>query len=549
MVRPRTAWLLLVGLVACSGSIEDPVGNGEQSITGGAGGASNGKCDEKALSPAPVRRLSHVEYNRTVKDLFAGVDLPTQTFAEDLRVHGFENNAKAMNPSPVLIEQYDTSAELIAKLVAAQKDKVLPCMPSSDSDMACGTKAIAALGARAFRRPLTDDEQGRYQAFFAKEMNEISWNAALELTISALLQSPQFLYRLEFGASNARGSTLPLDDYEMASRLSYFLWQSMPDKELFDAAEAGELNTTEEVEAQARRMLDDPRAQLAISDFHRQWLDFDRLLQQNKDPTLFPQWNDSVRASLYEETDRFVRHVFDKDEGSGTVSELLTSTTTFADPNVAMIYGVSVPGPGFSQVELPGDERSGILTLGTFLASRAHSTNGSPPLRGVAVLDFVLCDRPPPPPPTANTSAPMQDPNKPHTNRQLFEERTSPSLCQTCHKQINGIGYAFEAFDSTGKFRKKDNGIDVDATGELIGTDVDGKYDGAVELSHKLAESHKVEACVVRNLYRYAHGRDEAKTDECKLDGLNEALDKAKGDLRELMVQITTTYEFMHRPK
>ncbi len=553
---------LCLGLTAgCSGTIGDPIGERSNGVGGGSAGGGNGSgsgsgsngggmCSLNTLGTAPVRRLSHPEYSRTVADLFPGITVPQQTFAADLRVHGFENNAEAMNPSPVLIEQYNSAAEEIGQLVAASADKLLPCKPSGNTDMACAKQAIADLGKRAFRRPLTAAESARYEAFFAKQMSAISWSAAFELTTTAFLESPQFLYRLEFGApadASSSAGEVPLDDYEMASRLSYFFWQSMPDAELFDAADAGSLHTQAEIEAQARRLLADSRAQIAIADFHRQWLDFDRLLTQNKDSVLFPEWNDAMRNGMREESTRFVEDVFGS--GSGTLSELLTSTSTFVNVDIAKVYGVSAKGAAFEKIDLPGDQRSGILTQGTFLASRAHSTNGSPPLRGVAVLDALLCDRPPPPPPTANTAAPTSDPTKPKTNRQLFEERTSPSVCQGCHKQINGIGYGFEAFDSIGRYRTMDNGMPVDASGELIGTDVDGKYDGAVDLSHKLASSKKVEACAVLNMYRYAHGRDASADEACKLDSLDTALEKAGGDLRELMVRIATSNEFMHRPK
>jgi hypothetical protein len=288
-----------------------------------------------------------------------------------------------------------------------------------------------------------------------------------------------------------------------------------------------------------------PRAQLAIADFNRQWLDFDRLLTQNKDSDTYPGWTDSLRDSMAKESNLFVEHVFGK-EGSGTISELLTSTTSFVDKELGDLYGVK--GDDFEKVELP-PERAGILTRGTFLASQAHSTNGSPPLRGVAVLDALLCDRPPPPPPSANTATPVNDPNAPKSNRELFEERTAPAGCQGCHKSINGIGFGFEEFDSIGQFRTTDNDKPVNATGELVGTDVDGKFNGAAELAQTLSQSAQVQYCVVRNFYRYAHGREEAAGEWCKLDQLNAALDKSGGDVRELLVQIATSHEFMKRPE
>jgi hypothetical protein len=538
---------------ARGGSVNDNDGTNPDDSSGNPNGGENpssgnlpGKvdrdieCSANAIVPTLVRRLSHVEYARTVSDLFPELAIPEQEFAEDLRVHGFENNATSLNPSAVLVEQYAESAARIAELVGDSAASVLPC---DGADMACGSQFIESFGARAFRRPLTDEEQQRYEGFFAQQMEAISFRGALELTVQAFLQAPAFLYRLELDGE-VDGDAVQLDDYEMASRLSYFLWQSMPDDELFAAAAAGELHTADQVQTQARRMLDAPRAVDAIVDFHRQWLAFDRVFEENKDPELFPDWSEDLRAAMREESDRFVAWNFE--EGDGTIASLLTSNVSFVNGVLAEFYGVDASGDDFQQVTLP-EERSGLLTRGTFLASRSHSANGSPPLRGVAVLDELLCDRPPPPPPNADTSTPMSD-GEPRTNRELFEARTAPAGCQNCHQRINGIGYGFEAFDATGHYRTTDNDQPVDATGELIGTDVDGTFDGATELSERLATSGQVEYCAVRNWFRYAFAREDQPGDWCKLDALYTALQQHDGDVRELLVQITSSYEFTHRP-
>ncbi len=504
------------------------------------------ECKLASVRPTLVRRLSHVEYTRTLADLLPGVTVPPLDLITDLPVHGFENNATQLNPSTVLIEQYADAAAAIAQVAAAEPSAILPCTPQGN-DMGCATDFIKTFGMRAFRRPLTAEEQARYEGFFAQQMIAISWNGALELTLQALLQAPQFLYRLELsGDMPTDGAGVALDDYEMASRLSYFLWQSMPDDQLFAAAQRGELHTAQQVEAQARRMIEDPRGVAGIVDFHRQWLDFDRVNSQNKDPMLFPDWNDTLRQSMREEVDRFVGYVFS--DGGGTLAELLTSTTTFANKPLADLYGVPISGTDWQMASLPGDQRSGLLTRADFLASRAHTTNGSPPLRGVSVLDELLCNRPPPPPPNADTSTPTGDPSMPKTNRQLFEERTAPATCQACHQTINGLGYGFEHYDSIGRYRTTDNGLPVDAKGSVMGTDADGSYDGALELSQRLAGSDQVNYCMVRNWYRYAFARDDAIEDWCKLDSAYAAVQAHGGDIRELLVSLATSYEFMHRP-
>jgi hypothetical protein len=499
------------------------------------------------LVPTPIRRLSHVEYDRTVRALFPGLDLPKAEFSADLSVHGFENNAAALNPSPMLLEQYSAAASRIAELAAAAPEKILPCTPNG-VDLACGQAFIRSFGRRVFRRPLGAEEQARYEALFAQHMSEISFHAAVELTLQAFLQSPQFLYRIEAGdPGEIAGAGVALDGYAMASRLSYLLWQSMPDDALLDAAEQGSLQTPEGIAEQARRMLQAPLAVQALVDFHRQWLGFDRVLSENKDPDLFPDWNDTLRDAMREESDRFVAQVFGPG-GSGTVRELLTSAKSFVNRPLAALYGVTVAGDDWQMVDLPSQERAGILTRANFLAGEAHSTNGSPPLRGVAVLDRLLCSRPPAPPANVDAAVPVSAPNVVRTNRQLFEERNAPAQCQGCHREINGIGFGFETYDSIGRFRTLDRGMDVDVHGELVGTDVDGPYAGALELSQRLADSHQVEDCAAKNWYRYAFARSEDMADTCMLESVYQAMGDSGGDVRELLVRVASSYPFTHRP-
>lgn len=501
----------------------------------------------QALASAPARRLSHVEYERTVQALFPEVTVPKQGFAPDLVVKGFENDSAALNASPVLLEQYSTAASQIAELASAAPEKLAPCMASSP-DMGCARQFIASFGRRAFRRPLSSEEQSRYEGLFAQFAKDISFAGAFELTLSAFLQAPQFLYRLELGAGDeAAGSVVALDDYAMASRLSYFLWQSMPDDALLDAAAGGLLKTPAQVAEQARRMLRTEAAQTALVDFHRQWLGFDRVLDENKDPDLFPAWNDRLREAIRRESDQLVAHVFG-DDGSGSVFELLTTRVTFANAALAELYGIPLKGKDWEQPQiLPATERAGLLTRANFLAGRAHTTNGSPPLRGVAVLNQLLCAPPPAPPANANAKPPVADAKGAQTNRQLFEERTAPAECQACHKKINGIGYAFEGYDSTGRFRTQDQGMPVDAHGELMGTDVDGPYSGALQLSSLLASSRQVQECATKTVLRYAFGRVDDEADACMLEALAPAMSGPQTDLREVLVQVASSYPFMNR--
>jgi hypothetical protein len=533
--------------------------NSPNSPNGPSGGGLNGpltpeqklQCNTpKPLGETPVRRLSHSEYQNAVADLFAGITLPKVTLLPDAKNSGFENNALSLTPSALLIEQYAKAAEDIAKTVTEQQSKWLPCNPAGQ-EATCGKQIIETLGFRAFRRPLSTDEVTRYTQFFNQQLSDISFNGALRLTLQVLLQSPQFIYRLEFGNANAiQGDRVPLTGYEMASRLSFFLWESIPDQVLLDSAAADELKTPEQLEKQARRMLAMPRARAAVVNFHRQWLEFERLTKELKDPKKFPSYDDTLKASMMEESKRFVEHhLFD---GEGTIQSLLTSSETYVNGPLASFYGVSGPQSAneWQKVSLDPSQRAGILTSANFLASHAHASTGSPPLRGVFVLRNLLCRKLGSPPKDADTSTPEPNPNDgPKTNRQLFEERTSSTVCQSCHQRINGIGNGFEAFDAIGSFRTTDNGLPVDSTGELVGTDVDGPYSGAVELGKKLSESQLLLFCSALNWFKYTNGREETSDDACRVQSLYESLANNQGNLQEMLIATVRSPDFAVRSK
>jgi hypothetical protein len=431
----------------------------------------------------------------------------------------------------------------------------LPCAAdatTADGERRCGEQFVRDFGLRALRRPLESDEADRYETFFEAQRLEIDFRAAIQLTAMAMLQSPAFLYRLEISAAPSGESIAALDSFEIATRLSYFLWETTPDQTLLDAALEGALEEPEQVEEHARRMLEDPRARAAVTDFHRQWLDFDRILEsehQRRVPENFPSWNEALRSAIREEQDRFVEStLFD---GEGTLKALLTSRRTWVNRALADLY--EVPGPSnnetWIEAELPEGERSGILTRAAFLASHSHAANGSPPLRGVFITERLLCEGRPSPPPDANLSPPAAAPGSgPQTNRELFEERTSPSLCQNCHVRMDGFGFGFENYDAIGAFRELDNGLPVDASGNVIGTDVDGPYVGGVELSQVLAESERVQSCATRNWVRYALGRAPERSESCFINRLASGFASTGGNVRELLISIVTSPEFRHRP-
>ncbi len=489
---------------------------------------------------SPLRRLSRNEYRNTVSDLFDGVDFDVPEVTPDLAVRGFENNAAALVPSPLLIQSYyDSSVYLAEAVVRDSWDLFLDC--SREGSDICRNDFIAKMGLRIMRRPMRAEEVDDYREFFDQMQADISFEAAVELTLSMFLLSPQFHYRIEEGSSQSGEQVLTA--HELANRLSYFLWQSAPDALLLEAAEDGSLLEAESFQAQVSRMLDSEKAARAFADFHRQWLHWDEVLEQQKDPEMFPGWSERLAESLHEEGKVFTEHLFSKDQA--TLGALLSSASSWVDPALAEHYGVEAPQSGWHEVELPPSERAGILTMGSFLAAHARPTNGSPPLRGVAVLDQFLCQHPGAPPPSVNTSLPEAEPGVLKSNRMRFEEFTSQPGCGGCHQFIDGIGFAFEHYDSTGAYREVDNGFEVDAEGGLLyasGEEV--KVTGGVELSRALAQSSSVAYCVSEHWLSYAFGRNSEEADACTLHDL--VGEDAPEDLnfRSLVEKIVALPEF-----
>jgi hypothetical protein len=501
-------------------------------------------CTLDSVSRSPVRRLSHVEYERTLVDLFGDEGVAGRELAEEEPIHGFENNERGMNPVPLLVEQHNAAAKFVARRIATNSGKRSAVVGCTSDEAGCARSFIETFGKRVFRRPLTEAEVDTFHEFFVEKQELIDFNGAVELTLQAFLQSPQFLYRLEFG-TGASGDAVPLDDWELATRLSYTLWQSMPDSELFARAEAGELSDEAVYAEQVERMLLSPKAAQGFGDFHRQWLELEEVLHQPKDSETFPLWNKALAGQLKEESVRFAELLYASGEAS--LAGVLLSRRATLTPELATLYGVAAPAEAWGEVELPAGQRAGILTRGAFLAAHARPLNGSPPLRGVEVLEKFLCSRPPEPPPSVDASLPEQDPNQPMTNRQLFESRTSVSGCQGCHAQIDGIGMSFEHYDSIGAYRATDNGLPVDASGELVNTDVEAAYEDAVGMSEALAQSSQVAACVSVNWYRFTLGRDEEPGDWCKVDALQAAAQGGEEGLKDLLRTMVTSYEFKHR--
>jgi hypothetical protein len=547
MMAPRTKDALLslslLGLLAagCTGEIGDG-----GPVVDLPGSEPNGpSCTEgPSPGPSPIRRMTRFEYDRTVLDLLGDDTNPASGFGAEEEALGFNNNAAELITSHALVEQYMLAAEGVSARATDPIEKNLPCDPADGED-ACAAEFIETFGKKAFRRPLTDEERQTFALLYELGRQK-SFRQGIQLVIEGALQSPAFLYRVELGAQGADPSeVVRLTSWEMASRLSFFLWGSMPDEALFAKAEAGELETAEQIEAEARRMLEDPRARILVAEFHKQWLDYERVANVTKDPALFPDWSPAIGQLMAEETRTFIDGVIFGDEG--TLTTLLTAPYSYMNSELADFYGVELPSgdAGFNRVDLDPAQRAGLLTTGTLLTINAHTNQTSPTLRGRLIREQLLCDTVPPPPPEVSIEAPEVDPGS--TGRERFAQHTEDPSCSGCHNLMDPIGFGFEGYDTVARFRSTEGGKPIDATGSIMASDVDGPFNGVVDLASKLSQSDEVGACYSKQWFRYGYGRADGESDACAIEQINIRFNESGGDIKELLVALTQTDAFLYR--
>lgn len=486
-------------------------------------------CREATASERQVRRLSQSELRNTLADLFAGYELPEFALPGDTSVHGFENIG--LRSSPSMVEDVEAAVSIVAKAVRQRGTGMLiDCDLGED---ACVDRFVAEFGLRAYRRPLTGSEREAVSGLVKKTRQALGNDVALEVALGAFLNAPEFLWRIPGGVGG-----MP-EAYARASGLSFFLWQTMPDASLLEAAAAGELDGEEGLAEQVRRMLKDPRAARAFGEFHRQWLNLALLGgdRGSKNPDRFPLWrNERSTSGLERETKDFASYVFTSERPS--FHGLLNDRHAVVNQDVAPFLGVEAGEDG-QIIELPEAERAGILTRPAFNTVGARENSGSPPLRGVAVMEQFLCVQPLVPPDGLDLSVDLGGGATPRNNREAFEEKTKAPACIGCHAQIDGFGMLFELYDGVGRHRAMDGGMPVDASATLVGvTPGDFPHEtmrDALEFSQLAADSVQARYCYASQWFRYALGREEQAGDWCRLDALYDAFANSGGSLHVLL--------------
>jgi hypothetical protein len=544
-------------LAACTGSIGDNVtdpGSASNPTSGGSNitgiGGDTSACGTLAPNPgrSPLRRLNRTEYISTVSDLLgiSNAEDLASSFPPDEQAGGFSNNADALVVTSLLAGDYVDVSEKIAAAAVMTPSKLVTC-GAAETESACAARFIETFGKRAFRRPLDAGERSRYLALYTDARTDGSFTDGLSVLVRAFLQSPHFLYRVESGEAPSAGSTVAaVTPYELAARLSYALWGTMPSDELFAAADGGKLATTDGIEAEVRQMLTDDRAKRSIAGFHGEWLDIGGVTTVSKDPSVFPDavWNATVQNDLRVELQTFVNETFWND---GHVETLLAAPYSFLNANLAKFYGVAPPSAaGFVRTALDPTERAGILTGGALMAFLASNNQTSPVHRGKFVREKILCQQLPAPP--ANLVIKVPQPNLMTSTRQRYTQHSADATCASCHRMMDPIGFGFENYDAIGAWRTKDGMFDVDASGEVVQTsDANGKFVGAVELAKRLSVSADVRSCAMTEVFRYAAGRAETEGDKCSLAWMNKRFTDTGYDMRELWVAVASSEAFRFR--
>ncbi|MCH9688071.1 MAG: DUF1592 domain-containing protein [Deltaproteobacteria bacterium] len=425
---------------------------------------------------------------------------------------------------------------------SAVRDKILTCDPVPGDEAACAEQILSTFGRRAWRRPLEADELAGLLALFQTTMDEgQGFDTSISQSLEAILVSPYFLFRVEIDPDPGSLVPHPVSDYELATRLSYLVWSSMPDDQLLDLAQDGALSDPEQLEAQVRRMLQDDRARALVANFAGQWLYLRTLAEPiSKDYDTFPEFDPQLQDSMRTESEMFVQTFLT--EGR-SLRELLTGDDTFIDARLAEHYGLPAPqGDGFSRISLEGVPRRGLLMQAGLMSVLSHSVTTSPVKRGKWVLEQLMCLTPPPPPP--GVEAPPEDTAIGGTMREQLEQHRADPTCAACHSLMDPIGLGLEHFDAIGRYRDADAGQAIDASGTLPNG---AGFDDAVQMVDHLAVSDEFVSCVARKALTYALGRGPGISDIPYVQEIATELDAGDMTFEELLIAIVRSETFRMR--
>jgi hypothetical protein len=556
-----TTAVALCMLSACQGNV---IGvNGSVTGMGNGGGSAGGAstqtggsgvdapiaqldCTNHAVDPgpSPMRLLTREQYLGTVQALAGDVSGLDAALGASVDASAF--GLVQPHVTQVELEHFQKAADAIARAIAGNQaalDKAAPCAAGT-APAECARSAVQKFGARVYRAPISDaaDIERHVQLFNVGAATSYAYG--MELLLRGMLQSPRFLYRVEVGTSEKVGDkAVKLSPYEVAARLSYTLWGTMPDEQLAQAAASGGLASKEGVAAQLATMLADARGQKVMSRFLEGWTHVAAVDGLVKNPDTYPEFQQaSFRASLRAQASAFFDDLL-KNQG-GKLNALFTSPTVFFNKDLGAYYGVT-GGDTFQALQRTDGTAAGILTLPAVLAVQGKPNESSPIYRGRFVREALLCQQLPAPP--ADIPAAPEVTAGVSTRERLAQHEVDPN-CSGCHKLLDPLGFGFENFDTLGRYRTQDGGKPVDASGSVSLTrDIDGPFNGVAELAAKLAQSQEVKECVARQWFRFVLNRSEESSDGCSMKAMIESFDAAGQSLNALPKAVLETDAFLLR--
>jgi hypothetical protein len=499
-----------------------------------------------------IRRLNRAEYNNTIRDLVGVKIQPADDFPADDVGYGFDNIGDVLSLPPLLMEKYLAAAEkIVDEAFQSQelKKRLLGQPPAADAKlrikMEAARKVLGEFARRAFRRAVSDDEVTHFLSLVElADKNGDSYERGVQLALQAILVSPHFLFRIELDKEpNNPDVVQSISDFELATRLSYFLWSSMPDEELFQLAQKGALRKDGNLEAQVRRMLKDPKARALVENFAGQWLNLRNLKAISPDPGTYPAFDEPLRAAMLKETELFFEAVMREDR---SVLDFLDANLTYLNERLARHYGIDgVKGDEFRRVELKSGPRGGVLTQASILTLTSNPTRTSPVKRGKWILENILGAPPPPPPPEVPELSEDKQVVLSGSLRQRMEQHRAKPDCAVCHAKLDPLGFGFENFDGIGGWRTKDGKFAIDPSGVLP----DGKaFKGPTELRAILkGKAGEFCSCLSEKMLTYALGRGLEYYDKCALDDLAKRLAQDQYKFSALVIGVVRSDAFQHR--
>lgn len=499
-------------------------------------------CDSPQPGRSPLRRLTRFEYSNTVYALLGGASDVGKDLPAELLGNGFGNDADNQPSSAFLIEQYSTlardlSVQIVTPDVAARYDACI--LDSATDEATCARSFISRFAQAAYRRPVTDGEVEELMALQQTLRSQGDFESSITAVVEAVLQSPDFLYRVEFGEGST-SDVRPLTGHEMANRLAYFFWGAPPDDRLSDAAVRGDLSTPTGIRAQAARLLEDPRARKVFEFFFDSYLPINNLTDQTRDKELFPSFSARIGALQREEAQQFLMHeIFDN---AGSWDSVLTAPYTFVNEELAGFYGIAgVEGEQFTKVNVDTSKRLGLLTQGGILTGTTVTNTTNPVRRGGFLLSHVLCIDIPLP---SEALAELIKPPEPYsgaTGRERFSAHSQNDECASCHALLDPPGFALENYDAVGLWRDQENGVTIDASGNLPGV---GDFSGPVELVQKIAANPNAHSCFAQQWQKFGYGRSLDAEDACNREQLDAAFEQSGHNIKELLLALTQTDGF-----